>query len=302
MDYYGLFADVCAGFSEVSRKSFLIKHPTIFEISKVEKYREKKLSDLIANGAKTEKEILAILVEANLWSDKKEKELEQLKSSCKGISEGLPKIKNAKQRKQVEAALLETQEKFRKLHNEKLEYMGISAENGAEIAALEYKKHLLFYKPDKTRLFSWDKWEEMDDAELFYYNLAYKNHVELFTEYNIGNIAVQEFFKDIYSQYPIESTYLLWGNAAKDMTEYQMLLGKLARFARQYLESNRNLADEVKNDIYKMIEHNNAGVKNTQPDRSAPTITSDLQAEKLKRDSGKTSFNLVEDYRKMKGL
>ncbi len=297
MDYRGLFVDICAGFSEVPRNSFLIKHPTLSDLSKVEKYRERRLLDLIAKGAKTEAEILLLLKEQGLWSDTKEKELENLKGTCKGISDSIPKIKNSKQKKQVEQALNETKAKMKKLADEKEQYVGTTAESAAELSAWEFKKSILIVKPDGSQLFSWDEWEDLDDKDLEIYTRAYYNHLTLFTEYNIGNIAVQAFFRDIYGQYPSESTYLLWQRPAKDLTEYQILLGKLAQFARGYLEHNRNLPESIKTDIYKLIEHNNAGVK------AIPTETSnsDIEAKRLTK-VGDGGFNLVKDYKKMKTL
>lgn len=295
IDYQGLFVDICEGVSAVPRKSFFIKHLTLRDTAEIERFKDQRMEHLIQNGAKTQKDILDILDKKGIWTKKNEETLAQKKQEYEGISSALPQIKNEKQRKQIQARLDELTTEWSVLAKKKNQHIGVSAESSSEYLAQEYKKHVSIIDSNGKRVLSWEDWEEMEDFELREYNLAYAIHFNLFSEYNIGNIAVQRFFKDIYDQYPEDATYLLWGRSAKDITEYQTTLSKLAKFVRQYLRTTSGLSEEVKNDIYKLIDHNNAGSKVQQA-----ASTSVVEAKKLTGASGGKSFNMINDYKKIK--
>lgn len=297
IDYQGLFVDICEGISAVPRKSFFIKHLTLKELSEIERFKQARLDDLISKGAKTEKEILEILNKRGIWTEKNEASLKQKQQEYKGISESLPKIRNDKQKKQIQARLDELKIECSNLIKSKNQYMGVTAESSAEYLADEYRKHCTIVDANGKRVVSWDEWEEAENEELREYNFAYIIHCNLFTEYNIGNIAVQRFFKDIYDQYPEDATYLLWQRPAKDLTEYQIILSKLAKFVRQYLQTVKGLSEDIKGDIYKLIDHNNAGNKAVQPNSVSDAST---EAKKLAKAGDGQSFNMVKDYKKMK--
>lgn len=163
-----LFLRIINGFTLVPHQgiTYLVKDPTPYYVYMASVYYQEIYDTLINRGIPTENEVLALLLEKNLWSSEQDKEIEDLLKNTTQLQRGIAKARfQTNEKKRLQAYLDKTRARIEYLYKKKNSLLSSTAEYLAKIESFKQLLFWLTYDMQNNRVWTdWDKFTKSDDG------------------------------------------------------------------------------------------------------------------------------------------
>lgn len=245
-----LYRDLINGFTtfHLKNKSFSFKHLSEAEICFANEIYIKEFDNAKIQGLLSTEEKIKLLCRDKIWSQDKEKEMENLSEEIGLLQTTLKKLIIQSQVKKMRDDINQKQELLVKIIKERDELLGLTAENFAHKKSNEFIIYYSLYKDDlKTPLFKdQDEFAEGTEIELIEYINCYKEFIDMFKIENIKKIAVCGFFMNAFFLCD-DNPNIFFGKPIINLTQYQCDLFALGRNYKYYLtKSGENPPNNIK--------------------------------------------------------
>ena len=257
--YKGLYKEIAVGFSEDKflEKPIFIKHFTELENGNLDKDRRLFSGEALKKGLEEKEEKLSFLIKNQLWSNEKEKDIDQI---SRQISDTEMLVRNLIIKKQINEAknkIKDLKKSLLNLENEKTEMLGFCAEDYTGKKLNELIIYLSFYKDHdfKEKFFTQEDFDDLSPKELSNLIEILENFYTRFSYENIKRICASSFFMSLFALCD-NSAYSFFGKYTKDLTILQVNLFSQARYFKSLIESQAqsNPPSDVVSDPDKMVE------------------------------------------------
>jgi len=251
------FSEILRGFSLVESEYYgtvRIKHFTNFDSAELDIRNREFYNKAVNEGLPTRKQRVDDLLEQEIWTEKKNKEILSTRSHIAGLE-------NTKKQVFLQAHLdqankeLEIQKiKLIELEHEKEELIGFTAE---AYASRRINEHYIYnaLKTEKGEsLFTNEEYEELEEKKLVSLIALYNKSVKKFKSPLLKRISVSPFFTNIF--YLCENNaHVFFGKPLVNLSFYQLELFGYARYYKSMIEnSEKKPPEHISEDPEKLVE------------------------------------------------
>ena len=234
------FAEICEGFSKTFYRDEIIyiKHLSHLDYVYVEdiqlEYEELARNKKLPN----EEQKIDFLIKNNLWSKKKESEIEQLKDFITRLNDTKKKQILPSAIREYEAQIKQEEEKLTKILEEKYSMIGMTIESYSQRMVNDYYIINNIYKDKelKNLYFNKQDFEELDDEEVSNIVTIYNNTSNNFSDELLRKLALQDFYQSYYYLCNDNLSYF-FGKPIIHLTFHQVKLGNYSKYYKSLLES-----------------------------------------------------------------
>ena len=252
-----IFSEILRGYTLVENKDFgkiKIKHFNNFDSAELDiknRYFYEKARD---QGLPTREQKIEYLLKEDIWDDKKNKEMLNLKTMIAGLKNSKSKVFLQAHIDDINRQLEENQLKLAHLEIQKEELIGFCAENYAQRRINEHYMQKAILKDNGEFLLSDEDFEDLQQDELMGLISTYNKNTRKFESPNLKKISLSGFFTNLF--YLCENNaYTFFGKPLVELTFYQVELFGYARYYKSLMESSENkVPDEVRQDPEKIVE------------------------------------------------
>lgn len=252
-----IFSEILRGYTLVENKDFgkiKIKHFNNFDSAELDiknRYFYEKARD---QGLPTREQKIEYLLKEDIWDDKKNKEMLNLKTMIAGLKNSKSKVFLQAHIDNINRQLEENQLKLAHLEIQKEELIGFCAENYAQRRINEHYMQKAILKDNGEFLLSDEDFEDLQQDELMGLISTYNKNTRKFESPNLKKISLSGFFTNLF--YLCENNaYTFFGKPLVELTFYQVELFGYARYYKSLMESSENkVPDEVRQDPEKIVE------------------------------------------------
>mgnify|MGYP003657155835 FL=1 len=252
-----IFSEILRGYTLVENKDFgkiKIKHFNNFDSAELDiknRYFYEKARD---QGLPTREQKIEYLLKEDIWDDKKNKEILNLKTMIAGLKNSKSKVFLQAHIDDINRQLEENQLKLAHLEIQKEELIGFCAENYAQRRINEHYMQKAILKDNGEFLLSDEDFEDLQQDELMGLISTYNKNTRKFESPNLKKISLSGFFTNLF--YLCENNaYTFFGKPLVELTFYQVELFGYARYYKSLMESSESkVPDEVRQDPEKIVE------------------------------------------------
>ena len=247
-DLADIIVEVFDGFSvlDSSLGPIYIKHFHQLDTRKIIGKRKLYIAKAEERGLSTEKSILKMLIEDDMWDDESEKEIQDKKKFIENLKNSLSKILLPSKKKEHSKLINLEINKLNTLSFEREKLIGLTAEKYAERKVnKDFFESLLFLDEEfKTSPFDDLDYQDIETAK----ELA-DLEGQFFDRMNDGNIskAVLSPFFGPYMPYS-EDVLNMFGEPLKNLTAFQL---KMISYSRSFLNIFKNSQKDIPDHIAK---------------------------------------------------
>jgi len=253
-----IFLDILNGYStfDYDGKTVYYKHSLLEDEIHIDKVYEDALEKAKSKGAPTEEDRLKNLDESGVWTSEEEKNLNRIKQSTKTLIEQKSKLVFENQREVVDKTIAKNQSEIVQKTIERLSLIGQTCEVYAKnIRGMEVIKTSLFLDKDfNKKLFSEDEYDNISDKEMNSLIKCYNSCENIFSEKNLKDISVSDFFLQPISFMSEKNMYKAFSQNPFKLTANQQTLLTLGRFVIAIKENTKDIPDEVLSDFDKLYD------------------------------------------------
>lgn len=252
-----IFSEILRGYTLVENKDFgkiKIKHFNNFDSAELDiknRYFYEKARD---QGLPTREQKIEYLLKEDIWDEKKNKEILNLKTMIAGLKNSKSKVFLQAHIDDINRQLEENQLKLAHLEIQKEELIGFCAENYAQRRINEHYMQKAILKDNGEFLLSDEDFEDLQQDELMGLISTYNKNTRKFESPNLKKISLSGFFTNLF--YLCENNaYTFFGKPLVELTFYQVELFGYARYYKSLMESSESkVPDEVRQDPEKIVE------------------------------------------------
>ena len=252
-----IFSEILRGYTLVENKDFgkiKIKHFNNFDSAELDiknRYFYEKARD---QGLPTREQKIEYLLKEDIWDEKKNKEILNLKTMIAGLKNSKSKVFLQAHIDDINRQLEENQLKLAHLEIQKEELIGFCAENYAQRRINEHYMQKAILKDNGEFLLSKEDFEDLQQDELMGLISTYNKNTRKFESPNLKKISLSGFFTNLF--YLCENNaYTFFGKPLVELTFYQVELFGYARYYKSLMESSETkVPDEVRQDPEKIVE------------------------------------------------
>ncbi len=252
-----IFSEILRGYTLVENKDFgkiKIKHFNNFDSAELDiknRYFYEKARD---QGLPTREQKIEYLLKEDIWDDKKNKEILNLKTMIAGLKNSKSKVFLQAHIDDINRQLEENQLKLAHLEIQKEELIGFCAENYAQRRINEHYMQKAILKDNGEFLLSDEDFEDLQQDQLMGLISTYNKNTRKFESPNLKKISLSGFFTNLF--YLCENNaYTFFGKPLVELTFYQVELFGYARYYKSLMESSESkVPDEVRQDPEKIVE------------------------------------------------
>ena len=252
-----IFSEILRGYTLVENKDFgkiKIKHFNNFDSAELDiknRYFYEKARD---QGLPTREQKIEYLLKEDIWDEKKNKEILNLKTMIAGLKNSKSKVFLQAHIDDINRQLEENQLKLAHLEIQKEELIGFCAENYAQRRINEHYMQKAILKDNGEFLLSNEDFEDLQQDQLMGLISTYNKNTRKFESPNLKKISLSGFFTNLF--YLCENNaYTFFGKPLVELTFYQVELFGYARYYKSLMESSENkVPDEVRQDPEKIVE------------------------------------------------
>ena len=252
-----IFSEILRGYTLVENKDFgkiKIKHFNNFDSAELDiknRYFYEKARD---QGLPTREQKIEYLLKEDIWDDKKNKEILNLKTMIAGLKNSKSKVFLQAHIDNINRQLEENQLKLAHLEIQKEELIGFCAENYAQRRINEHYMQKAILKDNGEFLLSNEDFEDLQQDQLMGLISTYNKNTRKFESPNLKKISLSGFFTNLF--YLCENNaYTFFGKPLVELTFYQVELFGYARYYKSLMESSESkVPDEVRQDPEKIVE------------------------------------------------
>lgn len=223
-----LFSDIINGYTFVEHQKwgeFYIKHFNNFEVSELEKLKNKHIEKSKKEGIPTIKEKEIEIIKEGYWTEKKNSDIRNTELFIQNLKQTKSKLTWENQIKEIQKELSHEERKLFLLRNEKTRLLGITAESISNKKLNEFYIFKALYK-DKNlnqKFFSKNEFDDLEDQHLNELVEIYNNETNDLTDKNIQKIALSPFFLNLFITCG-DNPYVFFGKFIIHLTFYQISL------------------------------------------------------------------------------
>lgn len=252
-----LYKDIINEYSvyKLEDKAFYLKHVTEVDLANVyEKYIE-FFDKSKAMGILEEKDKLDLLHEKNIWSKEKEDRRSKIRSEINLNVDTKKKLIIASQQKEIDNKIKVLEEELFSIEKDRVEFLGITAEEYATRKSNEYLIYLTFCKNENLDKYfdSEDDFFNLEIEDLIKYASLYQNFNSLFSVKNLKKTAVSSFFMNMFFLSE-DNPYTFFGKPLSKLTYNQINLFTLARGYKYNLERTGDTPPSSINSLDELVE------------------------------------------------
>jgi hypothetical protein len=252
-----IFSEILRGYTLVENKDFgkiKIKHFNNFDSAELDiknRYFYEKARD---QGLPTREQKIEYLLKEDIWDEKKNKEILNLKTMIAGLKNSKSKVFLQAHIDNINRQLEENQLKLAHLEIQKEELIGFCAENYAQRRINEHYMQKAILKDNGEFLLSNEDFEDLQQDQLMGLISTYNKNTRKFESPNLKKISLSGFFTNLF--YLCENNaYTFFGKPLVELTFYQVELFGYARYYKSLMESSESkVPDEVRQDPEKIVE------------------------------------------------
>ena len=252
-----IFSEILRGYTLVENKDFgkiKIKHFNNFDSAELDiknRYFYEKARD---QGLPTREQKIEYLLKEDIWDEKKNKEILNLKTMIAGLKNSKSKVFLQSHIDDINRQLEENQLKLAHLEIQKEELIGFCAENYAQRRINEHYMQKAILKDNGEFLLSNEDFEDLQQDQLMGLISTYNKNTRKFESPNLKKISLSGFFTNLF--YLCENNaYTFFGKPLVELTFYQVELFGYARYYKSLMESSESkVPDEVRQDPEKIVE------------------------------------------------
>lgn len=254
-----VYADIIRGYSLTSHVNYgdvYVKHLTFWDTEELDTEREKYINQAERKGLPSLKEKLEILKTDDLWSDKKQAEIDQQEEFILRMDQTKKKLLLKSEIERMSGDIEKERTKLEALKIEKSQLVGLTSELFADKKVNEYYIYLALHK-DKSLsepLLSADQFDELSDVELSSLVNCYNNVAEKFKERNMKRVAISGFYLNNYYLCK-DNPFIYYGKPLAELTYHQTDLFSYGRYFKHLLQEMKNdPPSDVMEDPDKLLE------------------------------------------------
>lgn len=230
-------------------------------------------------GLPTESEIFEDLKKDEMWTEKDEAEIEKQSFYVNSLIKNKKNIYLKSALDQVNKQIVEAEEKLLSLKSKKESFVSNSADKYALNRANDFYIVNSFYKDKELgqKLYTEKEFEYASTAEVSKLVQTYNEFHQTFSETNIKNLAIQDFYKSYYSF--IDNLSDFFGKPVIDLTNYQLNLTLYTKIFKNILDQyGEEIPDRIKGDPDGLLDFANS------------SESRDKIKEELSKDSGASTI------------
>ena len=252
-----VFSEILRGYTLVSLPEFgniKIKHFNNFDSAELDIKNRYFYEKAVSQGLPTRKQRIDHLLEENIWTEERNKEILNLKSLIAGLKNSKSKVFLQAHIDQINNQLKENQGKLSTLSLKKEELIGFSAEAYASRRINEHYMHRALLKESGEKLFTQEEFEELEEGKLVDLIGVYNKSTKKFDSNSLRKLSLSSFFTNLF--YLCENNaYSFFGKPLVQLTFYQIELFGYGRYYKSLIEnSDSKPPDEISGDPEKMVE------------------------------------------------
>lgn len=252
-----LYKDIINEYSiyKLEDKIFYLKHVTEVDLANVyEKYIE-FFDKSKSMGILEEKDKLDLLHEKNIWSKEKENRRIKIRDEINLNIDTKKKLIIASQQKEIDNKIKVLEEELLSIEKDRVELLGITAEEYSTRKSNEYLIYLTFCKNENFDKYfdSEDDFFNLEVEDLIKYASLYQNFNSLFSVKNLKKTAVSSFFMNMFFLSE-NNPYTFFGKPLSKLTYNQINLFTLARGYKYNLERTGDSPPSSINSLDELVE------------------------------------------------
>jgi hypothetical protein len=274
-----------------------LKHLTIFDSDEIDEINEMHMKKAKSKGLPTTEEKEKELLKDELWSEKEDKEINDLKSFISSMETTRSKLVLKSQIDKISEEISQSKIKLNVLKNKKRELIGLTVESYADKKTNDYYLMFSIYSDESLihKPYSESEFDNISDEEMAKLSLGCTKIVQQFSNFNLKRIALSPFFVNSFCLVE-DQVFAFYGKPVTELSFYQTDLLLYGKYFRSMMSEMKNPPpQEVMDDPDKLVEYFNISKntdemmsKNKSKEGAATTIVGatkeDLKAMGLKSD------------------
>jgi len=265
-DLYEALQCTCQGSTQATLQGFTVyfKHFGLMDHVGIEEKYKESYDEAKSNGVPTEKDQLDLCISNEVWSQKKEDQIEQLKRDLKHSQESNSKMIFGAQKKEISKRITAIQDKLYSLLDKRNDILGITSESIASKRANEFFIYKSAYKDLElnTPFFKDDdEFYDAEEVELGLLISMFQKAQEKTSSQKLKKIAISPIFMNLYRL--AKAPHEFFDRPILSLTFLQQ---ELLSYAENYkvVLSEPNIPDSIKDDPDKLIDWYNSKQKTEQ--------------------------------------
>lgn len=253
-----LFSEIIKGFSQTiyKDKKLYFKHLNVLDSAELDFQRDKFYEKAINNGLISYEEKENFLIKEGLWSEDKNKAIEEKKKLISNL-----KLTKSKLFKQLDIECIKKdidkeEKELKSLLFLKNELIGLTAEDYASKRANEYFIYFSLFQDQslEIKFFSKIDYEDLSDEDIDGLTKIYNLKINRFSNINLKKIGLSPFYLNLFN-ISNDNIKDLYGRPIINLTYYQIELFYHAKYFKNILsDSKHQPPNEYFNDPDKLIE------------------------------------------------
>jgi len=258
--YRALFNEIVDGFSAyyVGEEKRYIKHQSNSDLVDFDQVYQMHFDRAKSRGLPSEQEILEELEKEGVWNKSDQAKIDAQLFYVKSLHKNKKNIYLSSAIKTINNQIKEAELKLKKLTEQKSSLISNSCDSYALNRANDFYMFNSFYKTKDLDepLYTQEEFENTNTREVTNLVRTYNSFHEKFSEKNIQNLAVQDFYKIYYSF--SESTMDFFGVPVVKLNNFQLNLLIYTRIFKNIFETNDDLPDKIKKDPEALLDYANS--------------------------------------------
>ena len=240
--------EILDGYSrfDFNGQTLFLRHFSLRDQNLISENYKKYKNLAIDRGIETEEQIYQRLNLEQAWTDEDNLKVAELESYISNLKKTKKKLFLPSQMEQHQKVIDEEEQKLNSLLNKKHNLISITAESYAGKISNEEFLRILLYKDEKlTQLkYTHDEFGELTSSELSEISSIYLEITSRFSEDNIQQIVLEDFFNMYLSS--CEDSYIFFGKFIHQLSAYQMKLLLFAKIFNNIFQYNDDIPESIK--------------------------------------------------------
>ena len=252
-----VFSEVLRGYTLVDSPSFKkirIKHFNNFDLAELDIRNKSFYDKAVENGLPTRKERIDYLIKENIWTEKKNKDILNIKTNLAGLQKTKEKVFLQAHIDQANKEIEENQIKLTIQEREKEELIGFTAEAYASRRINEHYMYNALFGENKEKLFSKEEFDELGEGDMVELIGLYNKSTKKFSSTSLKKISVSGFFTNLFYLCD-DDPFVFFGKAVVGLTFYQIELFGYGKYYKSMIQNSDNKPpEEIAKDPEKLVE------------------------------------------------
>ncbi len=208
------------------------------------------------DGIPTQESMLKYLRDEGIWTEKEDKEVEDIKTVIERLVAGKRVIYLPSELERQNKEIEEHEQKYYAKRAQREKLLGLTCESFAEKKVNEHYIEQSFYWDGKfaNQYLTEEASEKLSQREMQELVQCYNQEMEIVSDRNIKCVAIQDFFQ-IYWSLSTENLHHFFGKPICDLTYFQVKLGSYGRTFKNILEKAEGFPEEVRSDPDKLLDY-----------------------------------------------